>query len=915
MTRLTSAIIAAAAAVTIVPSTHADFLAVYGASAATPAGATIFSTTVPVANAAGDGVGVFNVSYSLTTSAILATRFNASGTVESLGALGASGTARPTSSVTTVTAGGLALGYSSEASSTSSTRAVYWLPGSTTPTRLESINDFSAAVPGQSSGVANAINASGLIVGSSGRYSDDGFSGLGTRAVYWAAGSTTPTELGNLGTTAGAANNTGTTYAAATAVNASGTIAGYAKVGGGYNNSSTTTNTHAARWTTATTSGVTPAAVDLGVINYSNGDAATGSSNSVATAMNAAGTIIGNSLRYDLARYNAAPTTGSPPNGPTGPNGLVGYAIGTRAVRWAATDTTPTELSPLNTTTFDVYNSRAFTYVYAGTGAATANDINDSGTTVGVSTLYAPQTAATSGSNLTPSTYGTRAVTWAAGSTTPVELPFLGTLASGTTTSTFANAVNEDNVIAGTAYLNGATATQRGVVWRADRSLVNLNDLINPAAGYVLTSATSISEGLTTNSYTVTGLSTYTAPGTTTTATRAYLVNVPRPMYFANGVGGDLAAVTGGQTNFATNLAGTNISTMLPTGGNDVFFASSNAASLGTTLGGNFAVNSLTFGTGANAAAPVTIGGTGTLTLNAGLSVVYNAGVGILKNAGAAAVTINAPLALATNQTWTNNSATALTVGNVGLGSANLTLAGSGAQTINGVVSGSGTVLVTGSGPVTLGGANTSTGTTTINNAAGTLIVSESARPAALGGGGTNVIAGQVQFDYVAANPTAAIRGLLAASYTDTATPGVVDTGLLRSSTATAAKGIGYRDTGTTVLVKVALFGDADLDGGVSINDFNALAGNFGVSSGKVWTDGDFDYDGGVSINDFNLLAGGFGQSLPAGSPMWSGLLAFAAAHNDLAAFEAVTGVPEPTTLGLIGIAATLGLRRRTARR
>ena len=99
------------------------------------------------------------------------------------------------------------------------------------------------------------------------------------------------------------------------------------------------------------------------------------------------------------------------------------------------------------------------------------------------------------------------------------------------------------------------------------------------------------------------------------------------------------------------------------------------------------------------------------------------------------------------------------------------------------------------------------------------------------------------------------------------------------------------------MLVKVALFGDADLDGGVSINDFNTLAGNFGQSTGKVWVDGDFDYDGGVSINDFNILANYFGfiNATPA----------------EVAAFHAFAAtVPEPT-----GLAAALGLGSLTLRR
>jgi len=66
----------------------------------------------------------------------------------------------------------------------------------------------------------------------------------------------------------------------------------------------------------------------------------------------------------------------------------------------------------------------------------------------------------------------------------------------------------------------------------------------------------------------------------------------------------------------------------------------------------------------------------------------------------------------------------------------------------------------------------------------------------------------------------------------------------------------------TDVLVKETLFGDATLDGTVSIADFNDLAANFGLSSGATWDQGDFNHDGSVSIADFNLLAENFGQSL-----------------------------------------------------
>ena len=233
------------------------------------------------------------------------------------------------------------------------------------------------------------------------------------------------------------------------------------------------------------------------------------------------------------------------------------------------------------------------------------------------------------------------------------------------------------------------------------------------------------------------------------------------------------------------------------------------------------------------------------------------------------------------------------------------------------VANAGGGLTFAGSGTTSLTGANTYTGATTV--AGGTVRVRytptgiSAASPLLTGPGGANIQNGQVLFDYTAvASPAATLRGLLVAAHNS----GFL-TGQLRSSTATASRGLGYRDNGAaagTVIVKATLYGDADLDGGVSINDFNALAGNFGQANGRVWVDGDFDYDGGVSINDFNLLAGNFGQTLPASAEAWAGLLAFAAAHDDLAAFAAITGVPEPTSLGVVAAGFALGLRRQRRR-
>ena len=371
--------------------------------------------------------------------------------------------------------------------------------------------------------------------------------------------------------------------------------------------------------------------------------------------------------------------------------------------------------------------------------------------------------------------------------------------------------------------------------------------------------------------------------------------------------------------NFTTNAAGTLPTTQYPTASADVTFganALTTTANYAATLAATTYVNSLTFANAASSGINQLNPDTGTLVVK-GTGINLPAGTGIVVNAGAGAVTITTPVSLANgiSQTWTNNGANPFTItGNVALGTNTLTLAGTGSKTVSGSISGSGGLTAKGS--ATLTGLNTYLGVTTVDHASATLTVKTNATgglaaaPLLSGGGGVDIRIGVVLFDYAGdSSPAAAIRALLAGSFS--AGAGVMTTGEIRSTTATAGRGIGYRDTGTMVIVKATLFGDADLDGGVSINDFNALAGHFGTSIGRVWADGDFDYDGGVSINDFNLLAGGFGKSLPESGGAWAGLLAFAAAHSDLAAFEAVTGVPETVALALPAAGFVFGLRRR----
>lgn len=124
--------------------------------------------------------------------------------------------------------------------------------------------------------------------------------------------------------------------------------------------------------------------------------------------------------------------------------------------------------------------------------------------------------------------------------------------------------------------------------------------------------------------------------------------------------------------------------------------------------------------------------------------------------------------------------------------------------------------------------------------------------------------------------------------------------------------GLGYSDAGplgittflgvpvlpTDTLIRFTLYGDADINGTVNLSDFNRLASNFG-STNALWREGDFDYNSNVNLGDFNRLAANFGLSASPGGPTpadWSAL---------------ASAVPEPTSLGVVGLGAIGLLARR----
>jgi hypothetical protein len=129
----------------------------------------------------------------------------------------------------------------------------------------------------------------------------------------------------------------------------------------------------------------------------------------------------------------------------------------------------------------------------------------------------------------------------------------------------------------------------------------------------------------------------------------------------------------------------------------------------------------------------------------------------------------------------------------------------------------------------------------------------------------------------------------------DFATLGGAQTGALYSTF--DGQDVGVND----VLVKYTYFGDADLDGAVTTNDYFQIDNGF-LGSKTGWINGDFDYDGAVTTNDYFLIDNAF---------LGQGSALVPAALGSAQPLSGVTAVPEPASLGVFAFAAAAALLRR----
>jgi fibronectin-binding autotransporter adhesin len=386
----------------------------------------------------------------------------------------------------------------------------------------------------------------------------------------------------------------------------------------------------------------------------------------------------------------------------------------------------------------------------------------------------------------------------------------------------------------------------------------------------------------------------------------------------------------------------------------DVAGGTFNAAG-GVQLGGTFtnsAISELLIHGGVTYTPSISMGASGTTTgteliqLEGG--TLYVGAGGIVNNSGGTATTINlgsstayttAPT-LAASASWSTTLPMTLSNSSSGLPATIQTADQYNNPfniTLTGALNGSGGLTKTGGGDLILNNSsNAYTGPTNVST--GTLVDAQNtilSHTSSLNINGSMIIQNSPSLSSITKQVAAGFNGGTWNGTNNSAGIPITSSAAASDTTHLHALGVILNDNGTgsgtqlyasfegysslndsDVLIKYTYYGDTDLNGEVDGSDYSridyAYEYNQTHSSAPLtgWFNGDFNYDGVIDGSDYTLIDNAFNSQ----GAQISGEIASPTAQ--IASGSASSAVPEPTTLGLLGIGAVglLGRRRRRHR-